>query len=339
MEKLKIEIGQRPNYYRGQLLLEGDFLAEQTYHVDARRHHNRYLHDWGVVRGLTVSRDSDTSLTINPGVAIDVSGDEIFLERPQRVSLAEFGPNELLQVGLSYDHGTSSEGSAGASQNRCDVYAVITVSRIAEDGARLTIARVQLDGQGKLLDEKAIDYSHTRYVKMVAPGSITSTELPESLRKGWLRMPFRPIPLVNAPEGEREIPPEFRVGATQALSPDPEVADTTDRGAAGTMAIPIPPSVTQVTRMRIAGARNEGEILLQLVIGGWDLDKDEHFRKIIVDQKIASEDPPKPFIKTFDIDIKDTALDPEYQTLSLWLRGTRRTSISLIAVEFVYQEK
>src|SRR6266852_1021020 len=98
MEKIKIAIGQRPNYYRGQLLLEGDFLAEQSYHVDARRRHNRNLHGWGVVRGLTVSRDSDTSLTINPGIAIDASGYEIFLERAQHVSLAEFGPNELLQV-------------------------------------------------------------------------------------------------------------------------------------------------------------------------------------------------------------------------------------------------
>ena len=88
------------HYYRGQLLLEGDFLAEQNYHVDARRHHNLHLHGWGVVHGLTVSRDSDTSLAVNPGIAIDASGYEIFLERTQHVSLAEFGPNDRCRSAL-----------------------------------------------------------------------------------------------------------------------------------------------------------------------------------------------------------------------------------------------
>src|SRR6266700_3449203 len=167
MEQIKIEIEQRPNYYRGQLLLEDDFLAEQNYHVDARRHHNLHLHGWGVegvVRGLTVSRDSDTSLTINPGVAIDASGNEIFLERTPHVSLAEFGPNELLNVSLSYEPVTGSEGSTGVTQKKRSFYAVITVSKITEDSAGLALARVQLDSQGKV-GEEAIDYSHTRYAR------------------------------------------------------------------------------------------------------------------------------------------------------------------------------
>jgi hypothetical protein len=169
----------------------------------------------------------------------------------------------------------------------------------------------------------------------LAPGSITPTELDENLRKGWLRLPFRADPLVEAepdePEEEREErPPAFRVGATEALSPAPKEADDKDKGAAGTMAIPIPPSVTQVTRLRIAGSANEGEILFKLFAGGWDPSENKHVRKKLVDKKITSA----PFLETFDID--DTALDPEYQTLSLWLQGTRRTAISLIAIEFVY---
>ena len=97
MKQIKIEMAQRLNYYRGQLLLEGDFLAEQTYHVDARRHHNRHLHGSGVVHGLTVSRHSDHALTIERGAAIDESGREIFFEDPQHVSLAEFGPYDRLR--------------------------------------------------------------------------------------------------------------------------------------------------------------------------------------------------------------------------------------------------
>jgi hypothetical protein len=329
MEKIKIVIEQRPNYYRHQLLLEDDFLAEQNYHVNARRQHNLHLHDWGVVRGLTVSRDSDTSLTIHPGIAIDESGYEIFLEEPKHVSLAEFEPNELLRVGLSYEEATSSEGSAGASQKRRGFHAVITVSKLAEDSAGLTLARVHLDRQGKL-GEAAIAYSHTRYARIVAPGSITPTELHANLRQGWSRCRPDLRPLVNVPEGETEMPPAFRVGPTEALTPNPDEARERDRGAAGTMAIPIPLSVTHATRLRIAGLRNEGGIFLQLIVGGWNWSKHEHIHKVIVDEKITAA----PFMETFDID--DTALDPEYQTLSLWLRGMRRTSISLIAIEFVY---
>src|SRR5215471_9178134 len=343
MEKIKIAIGQRPHYHNGQLLLEGDFLAEQKYHIDARRRHNVHLHgggSWGVVYGLTVARASDTSLTIHPDIAINALGYEIFLERTQHVSVAEFGPNDLLHIVLSYEDDTGSESRADVSRIRCDFYTLITVSKITEDSTGLTIARVQLDGQGRL-DDQAIDYSHTKYVRSVAPGSITPNELHANLRRGWLRLPFRPVPLVNvpqweeeiplnAPQGAAEIPPAFRVGTTEVLTPSPEEANETDKGAAGTMAIPIPPSVTQVTRLRIAGARNEGEIRLQLIRGGWDWNRKEHIHKVIVRKIITGA----PFMETFHID--DTALDPEYQTLSLWLWGTRRTSISLIATEFVY---
>src|SRR5262249_30076387 len=165
-------------------------------------------------------------------------------------------------------------------------YAVITVVRVSEDNTGLTLARVQLDSQGKV-GEEAIDYSHTTYARSVALGSITPNELHVNLRKGWLRLPFRPVPLVNAPEAKdiekiprvhapREkgvIPPAFRVGPTEVLTPDPRESGADDRGAAGTMAIPIPPSVTQVTRLRIAGATNEGAILLQLIRSGWDWGK------------------------------------------------------------------
>jgi hypothetical protein len=329
MEKINTAIERRPNYYRGQLLLEGDFLAEQSYHVNARRRHNLNLHGWGVVRGLTVSRAGDNAITVTPGIAITETGIEIFLEQSQRVDLTEFGPNELLRVGFTYEEAAGSEAGAAAPAKWCDGYAVVTVSRISADSVGVTLATVQLDGQGKLGLE-AIDYSQTQYVRTVAPGAITPTELHESLRKGWLRVPFRPDPLVNVPQGETEIPPAFRVGATEALSPAHREAGETDRGAAGTMAIPLPPSVTQVTRLRIAGAMNEGEIILKLVVGGWDPNKNEHFRRMIVDATITSE----PFLETFDI--AETALDPEYHTLSLWLRGTRRTAISLLAIEFAY---
>ncbi len=309
MSKIRTVIEQRPNYYLGQLLLDEDFLAEQNYHITARHRHNKNLHGWGVVHGLTVSCESANSIVVNPGFAVDRSGSEIFFEEPR-----------------------VSEGGAGAPRKRRNFCAVVTVSEISENIAGLILATVQLDSQGKV-SEEAIDYSQTRYARNVAPGSITSTELHEDLRKGWLRMPFRPDPMVEGPEeGTEEGLPAFRVGTTEARSPHSTDVER-DKGAAGTMAIPIPPSVKQVTRLRIAGSENKGEITLRLILGGWDREKGKHVRDELLRATIPSE---QPFFKEYPIPITKTSLDPEYNTLALWLRGTRSTAVSLIAVEFGY---
>jgi hypothetical protein len=137
--------------------------------------------------------------------------------------------------------------------------------------------------------------------------------------------------LVDIPKGESKIPDAFRVGVTRALTPAHEEAGEKDPGAGGTMAIGIPPSVKKITRFRILGEENKGEIIVQLYLGGWDPVKNKHVRELLLDAKIAAASPFKG-----DFAITNTAIDPEYHTLSLWLRGTRRASISLVAVEFAY---
>jgi hypothetical protein len=318
MEKIQIAIDQRPKYSHGQLLLAGDFLAEQNYHVNARLQHNLKLHDWGVVHGLTVSCENDTSLTINPGVAIDASGYEIHLGQTQRIGVARFEPKETLQVGLGYEEVPTTSELGSGPPNRRNFSAMITVSKLSEAITGLTLARVQLDNHGNL-DEKTIDYSHTKYARIVAP------------KTGWWRATFRPIPMVEGPEeGVEEGLPAFLVGATEARSPNPKPGER-DRGAAGTMAIPIPPNVMSVTRLRIAGLENQGEISLKLFVGGWDREKGEHIRKIILDEIIPTA---RPFFREYAI--TNTALDPEYNTLALWLKGTQKTAVSLVAIEFAY---
>lgn len=318
----------RPDYYRGQLLLEDDFRTEQRYHADARWRHNLNLHGWGVVRGLEVLAEGEKSIMVNPGFAIDRLGRDVIVDRAEGLDLAEFEPNDLVEVGLAYEEEPLEKTSA--DRNRVECYAVLAVSRSLETDSALRLATVRLDEQGRVRSN-SIDYSRTRYVRTVpAPGSITAAELSPELRTGWLRMPFRPIALVNKPEGEAEIPPAFRVGATEALSPRPRETGEEDKGAAGTMDLPVPPSARRVIRFRIAGSVNEGEIVFQFVRGGWDPAKHEHLRSVLLDEKISRA----PFLQTYEL--ADVALDPEYHTLSLWLRGTRRTSISLIAVEFAY---
>ncbi|MCP4119843.1 MAG: hypothetical protein GY737_31475 [Desulfobacteraceae bacterium] len=327
-------IEQRPHYYRGQLLLEDDFLAEQNYHVNARLRHNLHLHGWGVVHGLKVSRASRNSIDITPGFAVDATGNEIFVSESQHLTITGFEPNELVTIGLTYRKtADSSDNEDDRPRNLQNRYALLSASRSSEKGEGLTLARIELDDDGGISEDK-IDCSRTRYLKRLASGAITRDELHPELRKGWVRLPFRPHALVNLPENETEMLPAFRVGATESMSLAPKEMGERDRGAAGTMAIPIPPNSTQVTRLRIAGSRNEGEIRLELLKGGWDPVGKKHVRVKILEETIKSTSDKKWFEKTFSID--DTILDSEYNTLCLWLRGTRRTAVSIVAVEFAY---
>jgi hypothetical protein len=317
--KKKQKIENRPNYYNGQLLVEKDFLAEQNYHVSARHRHNLRLHGSGVVRGLEVRRSSDTSVTVQPGYAIDTTGQEIFLETVEEIDISEFGPNDIVNVSLMYQEGESAGGDAKKSIvniNSIAGFAVIMTATVKADPSEVLLARVKLDSQKKVAAD-AIDYSGTQYA-----GTI--------LAPGWIRMSFRPIAFANIPEGEDEIPPTFRVGATEALSPKSEKPDSKDKGAAGTMGIPIPPSANKIFRFRIAGSRNEGKISFSLFCGGWDPKNNEHVHRVLVEDTISGA----PFLK--ECVIKEPYIDPEFSTLSLSLRCTQRTAISLIAVEVGY---
>jgi hypothetical protein len=328
MNGIKIPIGQRPNYFDGQLLLAKDFLDEQRYHMDARRRHNLFLHDWGVARGLTIAKAHDRSVRIAPGAAVDAAGNEIRVDESSVVDLSAFRPHDRVHICLAYEEAASQPGTR--DNNRVDCYANMTVAHNSDPHPELILGTVTLDAQGRV-NEDAIDYTQTKYARLAA-GSVTAVQLHDELRRGWLRLPFRPDPMVEGPEAGTEAGlPAFRIGATEALSPDPKEAGERDRGAAGTMAIPVPPSVKYVTRFRIAGMENKGEISMLLMRGGWDTEGKKHVRDVLIEEKIVRKEP---FMEIYTVKEKQTALDPEYHTLALWLKGTRRTAISLIAVEF-----
>src|SRR5215510_7887123 len=222
----KIPIGQRPTYFRGQLLLENDFLDEQRYHVEARKRHNRSLYDWGVVSGLTIARERDKWVRISPGSAIDESGQEIFLDESTTVDLSAFGPNEKIAITLAYEEDSNADGTP---EKRIDCYAAVTLARDGQASGGLILAIVALDSQSKVIGD-AIDYSQTRYARP-KPGSITAAQLHDNLRKGWLRLPFRPAPLADTPGGQKQFPPGCRVRVPRAPAPDQEHRGRPDRGA------------------------------------------------------------------------------------------------------------
>lgn len=322
----KTQIDTRPAYYRGQLLLEDDFTAEQRYHVLARCHHNLRLHGWGVVSGLAVSARGDSAVVVGPGHAVDSQGREIEIRNEVDVDLADAAPNGTLAITLEYREDEEPEGHAPRKRIPCS--AVIEASSSSVGSRQLLLATVRLDGKGKLTAD-SIDTAKVRYVRNTpSPGSVGAEALGEELRRGWLRVPFRPIPLEKGPKGEELIPPPFRVGATECRSYDDYEGKRNDRGAGGTMAIPVPPSARAVHRFRIAGEKNSGKIELKLVSGGWDPVRKAHLRRPLVIATIDTE----PYEQTFDI--ADSAIDPEYHTLSIWLLGHGKTSVSFVAVEF-----
>jgi hypothetical protein len=110
----------RVRYYDGEFLRAFDFGDEQTYHLEMRRRLNRYLHLYGIVRGLDLSESTDggvTQITITPGVAIDAFGREIYVFAGYTLGDADVTANRLTattyDVWLRYNKTPSTPPSAG----------------------------------------------------------------------------------------------------------------------------------------------------------------------------------------------------------------------------------
>jgi len=84
---------RRLRYFHGMLLDDKDFRAEQQYHAGKRRFLNRMLHGWGVVCGLELRSEKDKRwIQITPGLALDCSGNEIWLPKGLKIDLATLLP-------------------------------------------------------------------------------------------------------------------------------------------------------------------------------------------------------------------------------------------------------
>jgi hypothetical protein len=83
---------ERVNYFPRQLLTADDMIADQDYFREKMRRHNRYLHGWGVVCGLTVTAAPTEGIPwrvkIGAGYALGPYGDEIDVAEAQTLDLA-----------------------------------------------------------------------------------------------------------------------------------------------------------------------------------------------------------------------------------------------------------
>jgi len=97
LEKRKLE---RVRYWQGQMLRSRDFRDLEAVEAQRRWWHNRALHNaYGIAEGLLsslVPATSPTAVRVCPGVAYDVFGHELILERQQTIPLPSNLPPGLI---------------------------------------------------------------------------------------------------------------------------------------------------------------------------------------------------------------------------------------------------
>lgn len=90
---------RRVRFFHGQLLTAGDLLEDQDYFRRRLQLHNRFLHGWGVVEGLTIILDSGT-LRVEAGFALDCAGNEILVVATAKCLMPKSG--EVVYVVIRY---------------------------------------------------------------------------------------------------------------------------------------------------------------------------------------------------------------------------------------------
>jgi hypothetical protein len=148
----------------------------------------------------------------------------------------------------------------------------------------------------------------------IAENTIREENLEESFRQSlgigprWVRLPFLPKQLGTSPG--------FNLGPTHSNS----------TGAArGVMEIPVPAGATQITRLRITGTENAGNITIRLRLAKID---SGGTRDILLQNTFGGA----PFNQLFTV--SNGSLDDELEGLALEVEATARSDIWFIAAEF-----
>ncbi len=326
---------KRLNYFRYQLLAEKDFQDEQQYHLERRRLHQRLLHAWGVLEGLEVQRRSDREITVERGIAIDQQGRELVLDSPVHRTIDAAGNAELwITLGYHEDYDDSDRQSIGGVDGftRVTERPEITVreDRPPPNDGVIELARVLVDAGAV---QKVDNGVRRRASAMLADGSVTEERLEFQLRsairrRGWVRMPFKPVRFEHTRIGGRLIRPSDEPPLSGEFIIDIDSAYCDDAGARGTMAIPVPPGATAIHAFRIAGAaRKKVEVELYRV----GIGPDGRPEKTLLLEAIITD---RVFQETLEIPKDKRHLDPELHAIAVLVAATGKAEIGLIAAEF-----
>ena len=80
---------ERNRYYAGKLLTSTDFLAEQDYNRGKHQLAMRRLFGSGILYGISAQLLDPHSIRVEPGMALDPVGRELFLTEPKVLSLSD----------------------------------------------------------------------------------------------------------------------------------------------------------------------------------------------------------------------------------------------------------
>ncbi|MGH9904335.1 MAG: hypothetical protein ACRD8U_01985 [Pyrinomonadaceae bacterium] len=93
---------KRNNFFTGRLLTAEDRSLEQEYFREKLKRHNRFLHGFGVVFGLDVSRRTSEVL-ISSGLALDCVGNDLIVPEPAKLTLPDpERMGETIFIGLEF---------------------------------------------------------------------------------------------------------------------------------------------------------------------------------------------------------------------------------------------
>ena len=352
---------KRLNYFNHQFLEEQDFRDEQHYHLEMRRRHNRALHLWGVADGLRVVRSGNREITVEPGFAIDREGRELVIAGPLTREVTSAEHRGHLHVVLSYtermeESDRRSNGGVEGYSRITEFTELIVTHEAHKSGPGVTLAIVHLDPEGNIqhIDESPRQMAgsliapasvHTRHLAessvtedKLAPklkeslqpekfelrdGSITMEKLSPELRsaigtRGWVRLPFKPSKY--KPKGMQWGPE-----AEGEFSVDVAYAHSDNRGARGTMAIPVPAGATRIREFRIAGTARR-KVRVQLVRTGWNIrDRKGEATEILSEEIIHG---------IFDGSFKAERELDEFHSITVAVAAEGESEIWLVAARF-----
>jgi hypothetical protein len=308
---------KRLNYYTHQFLREQDFKDEQNYHLEMRRRHNRLFHSWGVVQGLEVQRKGEREITISPGMAVDVEGKEIVLLNTITRDLSSFNRDSHTYVTIRYNE-TMDEADHHAAGGVEGYVRVSELPEISErkheppkDGSVVTLARVQLN-----------DLGHVGHIEMGA--AVRKRALAPNPAEGWVRLPFKPVRLNPVRIGRKLVRVVTEEEAEEFIV-DEATAYCGEKGARGSMGIPVPPSASKLVGFRIAGATS-GSVTVHLHRTGWNVQENKGEKTELLKETLTGPT----FHRAVHV---DTTLD-ESHALAVSVIADGESTLWLVAARF-----
>jgi len=308
---------KRLNYFTHQFLREQDFKDEQAYHREMRYRHNRLLYGWGVMDGLEVHKKNEREITIDPGTGIDDQGRELILTHPVSRDLGSFERSSHTYITLAYAEtwDEADRHSAGGVEG----YTRVTESpEIQErrhhhaDGATVTLARVHIN-----------DVGHIHRIDM---DSSVRKRVATRQAAGWVRLSFKPVRLYPVKIDGRRVRIDEQEAELYEFIVDEFKAYCDDKGARGSMQIPVPPGATSIVGFRIAGTTN-GTVEATLYRTGWNLRENKG-----EDSRLLTETVQGPKFH-HEVVVGDGALDDSH-ALAVSVKAEGAAQIWLVAAKF-----